>query len=112
MTQRTDIYTSPLVERNASKEMAELFGADKKFTTWRKLWLELARAEKKLGLKITDVQLKEMEKHLDGHRLRQSGGIRKEIPSRCDGACAYVRRCGSEGGCDYSLGGNELLCGR
>lgn len=64
MAKDTSIYTSPLVERNASKEMAELFGADKKFTTWRKLWLELARAEKKLGLKITDAQLKEMEKHL------------------------------------------------
>lgn len=64
MSQRTDIYTSPLVERNASKEMAELFGADKKFSTWRRLWLELAKAEKKLGLKITDVQIKQMSQHL------------------------------------------------
>lgn len=64
MTQRTDIYTSPLVERNASKEMAELFGADTKFSTWRKLWLELARAEKKLGLKITEVQIRQMQQHL------------------------------------------------
>jgi adenylosuccinate lyase len=45
--------------------MAELFGADMKFRTWRRLWLELARAEKKLGLNITDAQLREMEKHLD-----------------------------------------------
>lgn len=65
MTNDMSIYTSPLVERNASKEMAELFGADKKFSTWRRIWLELARTEKKLGLKITDAQLKEMAKHLD-----------------------------------------------
>ncbi len=38
-------YVSPLVERNASKEMAELFGAQKKFSTWRRLWLELAKAQ-------------------------------------------------------------------
>ncbi|MCI0498654.1 MAG: adenylosuccinate lyase [Planctomycetales bacterium] len=65
MTKDTSIYTCPLVERNASKEMAELLGADKKFSTWRRLWLELARAEKKLGLKITDAQIKDMQKHLD-----------------------------------------------
>jgi adenylosuccinate lyase len=65
MIQRTDIYTSPLVERNASKEMAELFGADMKFRTWRRIWLELAKAEKKLGLKITGAQIKQMADHLD-----------------------------------------------
>jgi len=64
MSQRTDIYTSPLVERNASKEMAELFGADKKFSTWRRLWLELAKAEQKLGLNITNAQIKQMAEHL------------------------------------------------
>ena len=45
------IYTSPLVERNASKEMAELFGPQTKFELWRRIWLELAKAEKKLGLR-------------------------------------------------------------
>lgn len=79
MTQRTDIYTSPLVERNASKEMAELFGADKKFTTWRMLWLELARAEKKLGLKITDVQLKEMQKHLTDIDYAKAAAFEKKF---------------------------------
>jgi len=42
MAENTSIYTSPLVERNASKEMAELFGPQKKFGTWRRIWLELA----------------------------------------------------------------------
>jgi adenylosuccinate lyase len=58
-------YTSPLVERNASKEMAELFGAQKKFSTWRWLWLELAKAQKKLGLNIKQAQLNQMAKYLD-----------------------------------------------
>jgi adenylosuccinate lyase len=59
------VYTSPLVERNASREMAELFGAQKKFSTWRRLWLELAKAEKNLGLEIKQSQIDEMAAHLD-----------------------------------------------
>ena len=79
MTQHTDIYTSPLVERNASKEMAELFGADTKFTTWRRLWLELARAEKKLGLQITDAQLAEMEAHLTDIDYKKAAAYEKKF---------------------------------
>lgn len=59
------VYTSPLVERNASREMAELFGAQKKFSLWRRLWLELAKAEKNLGLDIKQNQIDEMARHLD-----------------------------------------------
>ena len=65
MPQDANVYTSPLVERNASREMAELFGPQKKFGTWRRLWLELARAEKKLGLDIKQTQIDQMAKHLD-----------------------------------------------
>jgi adenylosuccinate lyase len=65
MPQEQNVYTSPLVERNASREMAELFGAQKKFSTWRRLWLELAQAEKNLGLDIKPNQIDEMAKHLD-----------------------------------------------
>jgi adenylosuccinate lyase len=57
-------YVSPLVERNASEEMAQLFGADKKFGTWRRLWLELAKAEKQLGLDITAEQIAQLEANL------------------------------------------------
>ena len=60
----TDRYDSPLCSRYASKEMQRLFSDDVKFSTWRKLWLELARAEKSLGLTITDAQLAEMGAHL------------------------------------------------
>jgi len=59
------VYKSPLVERNASKEMAELFGAQKKFSTWRRLWLALAKAQKKLGANIRQGQIKQMARHLD-----------------------------------------------
>ena len=65
MTNNKDIYTSPLVERNASREMAELFGANKKFSTWRRLWLELAKAQKKLGLDIKQTQINQMAAYLD-----------------------------------------------
>jgi len=58
-------YVSPLVERNASPEMAELFGAQKKFSTWRRLWFELAKAQKKLGLPIKQGQINQMARHLD-----------------------------------------------
>ncbi|TVR12738.1 MAG: adenylosuccinate lyase [Planctomycetota bacterium] len=61
----TDRYQSPLVSRYASPEMAWNFSDDRKFSTWRKLWLELARAEQQLGLDIRDDQLAAMEAHLD-----------------------------------------------
>jgi adenylosuccinate lyase len=60
-----DVYVSPLNTRYASKPMQRLFSDERRFGTWRRLWLALARAEKELGLAITDEQLKEMEAHLD-----------------------------------------------
>jgi adenylosuccinate lyase len=61
----SDIYESPLSSRYASPEMLYLFSPDKKFSTWRRLWVALARAEKTLGLHITDEQISEMEAHID-----------------------------------------------
>ena len=60
-----DIYESPLNSRYASKEMKEVFSPDKKFRTWRKLWITLAQAEKELGLDITDEQIEELIKFKD-----------------------------------------------
>lgn len=57
-------YESPLSARYASNEMLYLFSSDKKFSTWRRLWIALARAEKSLGLNITDEQISEMEAHI------------------------------------------------
>ncbi|MCE9636536.1 MAG: adenylosuccinate lyase [Planctomycetes bacterium] len=63
-TQR-DLYVNPLATRYASREMLELFGENRKFRTWRRLWLALARTERDLGLAISPEQLAEMEAHLD-----------------------------------------------
>ena len=79
MLQETNIYTSPLVERNASPEMAELFGAQKKFSTWRRLWLELAKAEKKLGLEITQGQINQMARHLDDIDFEKAAAYEKQF---------------------------------
>ena len=60
-----DIYENPLSTRYASREMLELFSDDKKFKTWRKLWLTLASCEKELGLNITEEQIKDLEDNLE-----------------------------------------------
>jgi adenylosuccinate lyase len=67
------VYDNPLVTRYASREMAELWGPQRKFSTWRRLWLALAEAECELGLttddgatpRITQAQLQAMRAHLD-----------------------------------------------
>lgn len=59
-----DRYDNPLCKRYASREMQEIFSDDRKFSTWRKLWVILAESEKELGLDITDEQLDEMRAHL------------------------------------------------
>lgn len=65
MSQSKDRYISPFSTRYASDEMQYVFSQDFKFRTWRKLWIALARAEKKLGLDITDEQIAEMEANAD-----------------------------------------------
>ena len=59
-----DRYESPFTARYSSEEMTKLFSADTRYVTWRKLWLALAKAEKALGLNITDAQIAEMEAHV------------------------------------------------
>ena len=60
-----NIYESPLNTRYASDEMKEIFSPDRKFKTWRRLWIALAKSEKALGLNITGEQIAEMEKFKD-----------------------------------------------
>ena len=60
-----DTYESPLASRYASREMLYIFSPDKKFTTWRQLWIALARAEMELGLPITQAQIDELEREKD-----------------------------------------------
>ena len=60
-----DSYVSPLSRRYASREMQYLFSQEKKFRTWRRLWVALAETEKELGLNITDEQIAELKAHQD-----------------------------------------------
>ena len=60
----TNTYERPLSSRYASDEMLYLFSPDKKFSTWRRLWVALARAEMELGLPVTQEQVEELEAHL------------------------------------------------
>lgn len=58
-------YETPLNSRYASAEMQYIFSPDKKFKTWRKLWIALAEAEKELGLPISEEQIEELRKYKD-----------------------------------------------
>lgn len=58
-------YQNPLITRYASSEMSHIFSSEKKFSTWRKLWLALAESEAELGLEISDNQLNEMREQLE-----------------------------------------------
>lgn len=60
----SEVYENPLCKRYAGREMQEIFSDDRKFSTWRRLWLALAESEQQLGLDITDEQLDEMRAHL------------------------------------------------
>jgi len=74
-----DSYVSPLNSRYASKEMKYLFSPDKKFITWRKLWIALAESEKELGLDIPDEAIKEMREHCSDINYADAEAKEKEI---------------------------------
>ncbi|MEW9121865.1 MAG: adenylosuccinate lyase [Thermotaleaceae bacterium] len=78
----TNLYQNPLITRYASKEMAQLFSEDTKFTTWRELWIALAEAEKELGLDISDQQIEEMKKHKN--EINYEVAIKREKETRHD----------------------------
>ena len=61
----SNVYESPFCSRYASPEMLYIFSPDMKFSTWRRLWVSLAKAEKELGLPITQEQIDEMEANFD-----------------------------------------------
>ena len=74
-----NIYESPLNTRYASDEMKEIFSPDRKFKTWRRLWIALAKSEKALGLNITDEQIAEMEKFKDDINYDVAKAREKEV---------------------------------
>jgi adenylosuccinate lyase len=60
-----DTYASPFAERYSSKEMLAVFSADHRYRTWRRLWIALAEEERRLGLPITEAQLRELRATAD-----------------------------------------------
>lgn len=74
-----DRYTSPLSERYASKEMQYIFSPDKKFCTWRKLWIALAESEMDLGLQITQEQIDELKAHAEDINYDVAKAREKEV---------------------------------
>ena len=89
----TNIYSNPLAERYSSKEMLENFSPDKKFSTWRKLWVALAEAEKELGLNITDEQIEEMKANI--YTIDYELAAKKEAEFRHD-VMAHVHTFGTQ----------------
>ena len=60
-----DTYETPLNSRYASREMQQIFSPDRKFTTWRKLWVALAESEMEMGLPVTQAQVDELKAHVE-----------------------------------------------
>ena len=72
-------YESPLSSRYASQEMQYIFSPDKKFSTWHRLWIALARAEMDLGLPVTQAQVSQMEEHVDDIDYEAAARYEKEL---------------------------------
>lgn len=86
-----DRYVNPLCERYASADMQRLFSPDKKFSTWRKLWVALAESEKELGIDISDEQIAEMKDKI--YDIDYEAAIRYEAETRHD-VMAHVKAYG------------------
>lgn len=65
MPEDRELYDNPLIARYASQEMSRLWGPERKFQTWRRLWVMLAEAEAELGLPITSEQIAELKAHVE-----------------------------------------------
>ena len=75
----TKVYHSPFDGRYTSPEMNQIFSDDRKFSTWRRLWIALAKAEKALDLNITDEQIAEMEQYVDDINYDVANAREKEV---------------------------------
>ena len=73
------MYDNPLVGRYASREMSQLWGPQRKFSTWRRLWLVLAEAEAELGLNVTAEQIAELRTHLDDIDFVRAAELEKRL---------------------------------
>ena len=77
---KKDVYDNPLIERYSSKEMLHNFSPEKKFGTWRKLWIILAECEKEMGLDvISDAQIEELKKFEDNINFETAKEYEKKL---------------------------------
>jgi len=74
-----DRYQSPLCERYASDEMQFIFSSRKKFSTWRRLWVALARAEQELGLPVSPQQVAQLEAHVDDIDFEKAAEYERQL---------------------------------
>lgn len=79
MNTDNNVYQNPLTGRYAGKEMSRIWSPQYKHSTWRRLWLTLARCEQKLGLKITDKQIQQMSEHLEDIDFEKVAAKEKEL---------------------------------
>lgn len=105
-----DTYETPLNSRYASREMQYIFSPDRKFTTWRKLWIALAESEMELGLPITQAQVDELKAHVND--IDYEAARRHEERVRHDVMRTFTRTAtfGPECARHHSSGRDELLC--
>ncbi len=89
----SDRYENPLCKRYASREMQRIFSDDRKFSTWRALWVALAEAEQELGLPISAEQIAEMKAHL--HDINYETAAKKEGEVRHD-VMAHIHAYGEQ----------------
>ena len=74
-----DAYNNPLIARYASQEMSAIWSDQRKFSTWRKLWIALAEAEQHLGLSISNAQLDAMRRHQDSIDFDRAAEFEREL---------------------------------
>ncbi|MBI5367212.1 MAG: adenylosuccinate lyase [Planctomycetes bacterium] len=92
-TAPADRYENPLPERYASPEMVHLFSAEKKFRTWRQVWIALAEAERDLGLPISEAQIAELAAHAEDVDVARAAELERE--TRHD-VMAHIRAYGEQ----------------
>ncbi len=73
------MFVHPLIDRYASREMIEVFSEERRFSTWRRLWVALAEAEKELGLPISQEQIDELKAHVDDLNLDVARRYEREL---------------------------------
>ena len=89
----TDRYENPLCKRYASLEMQRIFSDDRKFTTWRELWVALAESQRELGLSISEDQISEMKANISN--IDYAAVAKIETETRHD-VVAHIRAFGDQ----------------